>query len=543
MTGVETIARIRFEHYQNGKGIKRIARELGIARDTVRKVLRSGATEFSYKRAVQPQPKLGEWVAVLTEILEAEAKLAKRERRSTQRLFEELRGRGYDGAHDSVHRFVKAWRAERSRVVQAFVPLTFDPGEAYQFDWSHETIEFAGLPLTVKVAQMRLAYSRMPFVRAYFRETQEMVFDAHDRAFGFYGGACRRGIYDNMRTAVETVFVGRARVYNRRFLQLCSHHLVEPVACTPAAGWEKGQVENQVGTIRDQLFRPKPKVKTLDELNAWLADQCVAYARRTRHPEIKDCTIWQVFEAERPSLTPFVGSFAGFVEKPMRATTTCLVTHDRNRYSIDARAAGRAVLVRVYADRIVVVLDGEVVADHPRSFKRHQVVYDPWHYLPVLLRKPGALRNGAPFKDWDLPPALAKIRARLQHHHDGDRQFVKVLGLVPEHGIGAVDDACREALEAGIANGDVVMAILARRRQVPPPPSITTPDALKLAIEPTADCARYDTLRPKETTTWSDTRSSTPCPPSSSTACAPASTRSSARDCADATSSIRCSPA
>jgi transposase len=263
MTGVETIARIRFEHYQNGKGIKRIARELGIARDTVRRVLRSNATAFAYKREVQPQPKLGSFVPVLAAILEAEAKLPRRERRSTQRLFEELRGRGYEGAHDSVHRFVKAWREERARVpVQAFVPLRFDPGEAFQFDWSHEGVEFNGLPLTVKVAQVRLAFSRMPFVRAYFRESQEMVFDAHDRAFAFHGGVCRRGIYDNMKTAVDTVFVGRARAYNRRFLQLCSHHLVDPVACTPAAGWEKGQVENQVGTLRDLLFRPRPKVKT-----------------------------------------------------------------------------------------------------------------------------------------------------------------------------------------------------------------------------------------------------------------------------------------
>jgi transposase len=219
MTGVETIARIRFEHYQNGKGIKRIAWELGIARDTVRKVLRSNATAFTDKREVQRQPKLGPWVPVLTAILEAEARLPKRERRSTQRLFEELQGRGYDGAHDSVHRFVKAWRDERARMpMQIFVPLRFDPGEAYQFDWSHEGIEFSGIPLTVKVAQMRLAYSRMPFVRAYFRETQEMVFDAHDKAFAFYGGVRRRGIYDNMKTAVETVFVGRARAYNQRFL-------------------------------------------------------------------------------------------------------------------------------------------------------------------------------------------------------------------------------------------------------------------------------------------------------------------------------------
>jgi transposase len=496
MTGVETIARIRFEHFQNGKGIKRIARDLGVARDTVRKVLRSGLTEFSYKRAVQPQPRLGPWVEALAEILETEAKVPRRERRSTQRLFEELRGRGYDGAHDSVHRFVKAWRQERARApAQAFIPLSFDPGEAYQFDWSHEAIELAGLPLTVKVAQMRLAFSRMPFVRAYFRETQEMVFDAHDKAFAFYGGGCQRGIYDNMKTAVETVFVGRARTYNRRFLQMCSHHLVEPTACTPASGWEKGQVENQVGVVRDVLFRPRPKVRTLEELNAWLEDQCRAYAQRTRHPQFRDRTIWEVFEEERGALTQFPGPFAGFTEKPMRATTTCLVTHDRNKYSIDARAAGRGVLVRAYADRIVVLLGEEVVADHPRSFRREQVIYDPWHYLPVLMRKPGALRNGAPFKDWDLPPALAKVRVKLRGHADGDRQFVKILAATPDHGVGPVEEACAEALEAGIASGDVVVAILARRRQPPPAPSITTPDALRLKAEPIADCARYDALR------------------------------------------------
>ena len=143
--------------------------------------------------------------------------------------------------------------------MHAYVPMSFAPGEAYQFDWSHETITLAGLPLTVKAAHMKLSHSRMPFVRVYFRETQELVFDAHDKAFRFYGGVCRRGIYDNMKTAVEAIFVGKVRRYNLRFLQMCSHHLIEPVACTPASGWEKGQVENQVGNLRDQMFRPKPR--------------------------------------------------------------------------------------------------------------------------------------------------------------------------------------------------------------------------------------------------------------------------------------------
>ena len=493
---MELIGQIRRAFFEQRRAIKEISRDLRVSRTTVRKVVRSDRTAFKYARETQPSPKLGEWIGPLTEIVEAESKLPKRERRSTQRLFEELRGRGYDGAHDSVHRFVKAWREERARVpAQAFVPLSFAPGEAYQFDWSHETITLQGLPVVIKAAHMKLSHSRMPFVRAYFRETQELVFDAHDKAFAFFGGVCRRGIYDNMKTAVEAIFVGKARQYNRRFLQMCSHHLIEPVACTPAAGWEKGQVENQVGALRDQLFRPKPRVASLVELNAWLADQCIAFAKRTGHPEFKDRTIWEVFQDERSSLMELRGPFDGFVEKAVRATTTCLIMADHNRYSVDARAAGRMVLVRSHAERIVVLCNDAVVAEHPRQFRRDQVIYDPWHYLPVLMRKPGALRNGAPFKDWDLPPALAQVRAKLKQHADGDRQFVKVLGAVPEHGLGAVEAACVEALAAGIASGDVILAVLARRRQPQTPPSITTPAALRLKTEPAADCGRYDSLR------------------------------------------------
>src|SRR5947209_5818466 len=496
MIGVDLIGDIRRAYFEQRRPIKEIVRTLSVSRATVRRVVRSQKTVFTYERAVQPAPKLGEWVAVLTVILEREAKLARRERRSTQRLFEELRGRGYDGAHDSVHRFTRAWREERARVPhQAYVPLSFAPGEAYQFDWSHETITLNGLPVVIKAAHMKLSHSRMPFVRAYFRETQELVFDAHDKAFVFFGGVCRRGIYDNMKTAVEAIFVGKARQYNRRFLQMCSHHLIEPVACTPAAGWEKGQVENQVGNLRDQLFRPKPRVKSLAELNAWLEDQCIAYAKRTKHPEFKDRTIWEVFDAERASLMELRGPFDGFAEKAVRASTTCLIMADHNRYSVDSRAAGRMVLVRSHAERIVVLFDDEVVADHPRQFRRDQIIYDPWHYLPVLVRKPGALRNGAPFKDWDLPPAVAQVRAKLKSHADGDRQFVKVLGGVLDHGLAAIEAACAEALEAGIASGDVILTVIARQRQPAAAPSITTPDALRLKIEPMADCGRYDSIR------------------------------------------------
>ena len=168
---------------------------------------------------------------------------------------------------------------------------------------------------------------------------------------------------------------------------------------------------------------------------------------------------------------------------------------DHNRYSVDARAAGRMVLVRSHAERIVVLLGDETIADHPREFRRDRIIYDPWHYLPILMKKPGALRNGAPFKGWDLPPGLTQVRAKLKQHADADRQFVKVLGAVLDHGLAAVEAACAEALEAGIASGDVILTVLARQRQPVTPPSITTPDALRLKIEPAADCGRYDGIR------------------------------------------------
>ena len=207
----------------------------------VRKVIRSGATEFHYERETQPFPKIGPWRDRWDSLLlENEAK-SSREQLTLVRLFEELCGFGYEGGYDAIRRYVRGWRKERgATLAQAYVPLTFAPGEAYQFDWSHEIVVVNGVTMTVKVAHMRLCHSRMLFVRAYPRETQEMVFDAHDKAFAFFKGACERGIYDNMKTAVETIFVGKDRQYNRRFLQMCGHYLVEPVACTPASGWEKG---------------------------------------------------------------------------------------------------------------------------------------------------------------------------------------------------------------------------------------------------------------------------------------------------------------
>ena len=494
MLTVETIRKIRLSVYRDGKSIRRTSKELHLSRNTVRKAIRSQVTGFYYKRKIQPMPKLGPFLESLEKRLEGDNKLPKRYRRTAQVLFEELQGEGYAGGYDSVRRFVQCWRTgHRTLSKGVFIPLMFDPGEAFQFDWSHEWVEMGGMPVKVKVAHIRLCFSRHFLVVAYPRETQEMVFDAHIRAFAYFEGVCRKGIYDNLKTAVNKVLSGKERNFNDRFTQLCSHYLFEPVACTPAAGWEKGQVENQVKIVRQRFFTPRPKVKDFTELNGFLLSRCLGWAKTRKHPTIPDKTIWEVFEAERPHLIKLQLPFDGYAERPPRVSPSSLVTFDRNRYSVHCSHVGRTVQVRVYAERIVMVRDGEVIGDHLRHFGRDKTVFDPWHYLPVLERKPGALRNGAPFKGWDLPNSVGRLYNRLQRSFtDWDRQFVGILNAVPLYGLDAVEQACEEALAMRAVSKDVVLNLVHRNLDRGSTVHMTAPSHLILREDPVADCRRYD---------------------------------------------------
>ncbi len=455
---VETIAKIRRASLSQGKSIKEICRELRVSRKVVRKVIRSNATEFRYERSRQPLPRIGPWRERLDALLDENDRKSARERLTLIRLFEEIQGLGHVGS------YAIAWRGERSSATAAaFAPLSFAPGEACQFDWRHEIVVMNGVTVAVKVAHTRLRHSRMFIARAYPRETQEMVFDAHERAFAFFKGACTRGIDDNMKTAVDTIFIGKERQYNRRFLQMRSHHLVDPVVCTPASGWEKGQVENQVGLVRERFFTPRIRFKSYDELNAWLIDKPIAYAKTHAHPERPDMTIWEAFEEERPRLIPYRGRFDGFHASPASVSKTCLVRFDNNKCSVSASAVGRPVEIQADADRIVIRQDGRIVAQHARCYGRGETAYDPWHYVPVLARKPGALRNGAPFRDWVSPAALERARRKLAGSDDGDRQMVAILAAVLTDGLPAVEAACAEAITEGVHCADVILNILARR--------------------------------------------------------------------------------
>ena len=226
----------------------------------------------------------------------------------------------------------------------------------------------------------------------------------------------------------------------------------------------------------------------------WLARRCRELAQRV-HPAQTSRTIAGCFTEEGPHLRAIAAVFDGYVEQMLRVSSTCLVRIDYNRYSVPAHLAGRVVSVRTTAERIRIVADGELVADHGRRFGRDQLICDPWHYLPVLEKKPGALRNSAPFQQWDLPTPIQQVRDRILKQPKGDRAFVELLLLAREVGLEALAIACELTLETGIVTAAMVTNELRRLSALPRPADLDLPQHPPLQLAPVADCNRYDHLR------------------------------------------------
>lgn len=448
-------------YHVHKKGYKTIAKELKISKNTVKKIIKEDATKQHYARKSQPYTVLANYKEELESKLEYDKNEPARRRRTAKKIYDEIVLKGYEGSYEAVNNFIKAWKVkEKIQTTPAFIPLEFSQGEAFQFDWSLEEIELDGAIARIKVAHIRLCYSRFFLLIAYPNEQLEMVMDAHDKAFHFFGGSCRQGTYDNMKTAVKKILIGKDRNYNERFLQMASHHLFEPVACTPASGWEKGQVENQVCTGRRNFFSPLVRVKTLEQLNQQLQQDCIEWAKKTQHPENKEKKVWEMYEDEKASLIPYRGAFDACKLEPTSVSSTCLVNFDTNSYSVECQYARKPVEMRIYADQIKVYYEDELIGKHARSFEHYKKIYNPWHYLSILERKPGALRHGAPFKEWRLPNGLEKVRTALSKHKNGDKEFITILLEIQTFGLDAVNDACTNAIANGISQAEIILNAL-----------------------------------------------------------------------------------
>ena len=502
---MELLSVIRRWHYRDQMPIREIERRTGLSRNTIRKYLRSDAVEVRFK-VPERLSRLDPFADKLSRWLEVEAGKGRKVRRTARRLHADLVVLGYNGSYARVAAFVRHWRTDREVAQRTtgrgvFVPLVFPPGDAFQFDWSEDWAVIDGKRVKLQAAHTKLAHSRAFVVRAYRLQTHEMLFDALAEAFRVLGGVPRRGIFDNMRTAVDRVGTGKTRQVNARFAAMASHYLFEPTFCSPASGWEKGQVEKNVQDARRQIWQAMPSFSDLPSLNAWLEARCVERWCEIAHGVLPG-SVADVHAQERVNLMPLGRAFDGFVEHTKRVSPTCLVHFEANRYSVPASFANRPVSLRVYPDRLVVVAEGQVVCEHARIVERaHDVprrtVYDWRHYLAVIQRKPGALRNGAPFAE--MPEAFRKLQAQLLRRPGGDREMVDVLALVLQHDEQAVLCAVELALDGGVATKTHVLNLLHRLTDGHGATAvIDAPQALVLTQEPRADIERYDALRDRE---------------------------------------------
>jgi transposase len=495
---VGMLGKIRRMHFRDGMSLREVARRTGLSRNTVRGWLRRAEVvepKFALRRLVS---KIDEWADLLGTWLRTDSHRGRRERRTAKAMFEAIRALGYEGGYGRVSAFVRRWKLEQADAPRrsAFVPLAFALGEAFQFDWSCEYLFVGGLRRRLEVAHTKLAASRAFWLVAYPSQAHEMLFDAHTRAFGAFGGVPRRGLYDNMKTAVDQVGRGKERTVNARFQALCGHYLFEPEFCNRAAGWEKGIVEKNVQDRRRQVWREAAERRWPDlaTLNAWLGERCKAAWEDMRHPQWPELTLAEVLQDEQMRLMPMPRAFDGYTELPARVSATGLVHLHRNRYSVPTEFAHRVVSLRVYPAELVVTAEGREIARHARSFERDHTFYDWQHYISLIARKPGALRNGAPFAT--MPEPLVKLQQGLLKHPGGDRVMAQVLAAVPVHGLEAVLVAVEVALESGRPSGEHVLNVLARLKSPSLPLAAAMPAVpLTLAEEPLADVDRYERLR------------------------------------------------
>jgi len=353
---VATLSVIRRWALRERLSIREIARRTGLSRNTIRKYLRSDDKEPSYAKR-ESVSQLDPFADKLAQWLKTEASKNRKQRRTLKQMHAELMELGFDGSYNRVAAFARDWALKRQEEQKTtgrgtFVPLVFEPGEAFQFDWSEDWAVLGGERTKLQVAHFKLSHSRAFYIRAYLLQTHEMLFDAHNHAFRVFGGVPKRGIYDNMKTAVDKVLTGKARDVNARFTAMVSHYLFEVEFCNPASGWEKGQIEKNVRDARHRLWQPVPAFPSLDALNVWLEERCKALWSEISHGKLPG-TLHDAWQDERRLLMPLPRPFDGFIEHAKRLADLPhhLRTHPLQRAGLVREPAGEPARVRRPAGR------------------------------------------------------------------------------------------------------------------------------------------------------------------------------------------------
>ena len=432
---------------RDGKSIRRIARELGLSRITVRKALKQ--PQPVAKLRDRPAPKLGPFQAAIDQILADDESAPPKQRHTAAQVYRRLRDEcGYPGGYAQVQRYV---RRHRRKSEETFIPLGHRPGQRLEADFGHIHVDFPDGRRPVPFLVATWAYSNAPFVLALPFERTEAILHGLVAAFEFFGAVAREVWWDNPKTVATTILQGRECRLHPRYAVLASHYVFEPCFCTPGRGNEKPDAESTVKAVQRRFATPVPRVADLDELNRFFRERCEAERQRVVRSLTGPFTIRDRLAEDLAAAAPLPAHrFDPCVIRPaVPVDKYQTVAFDNTRYSVPRAFAFGMVTVKGYVDRVVVAVRGQVIAEHERR-PGEPMVLEPTHYLAALDRRPGALDHAPVFRDWQLPACFAEFRAELEAHHGavaGSRRFARVLQLLGEHPLRRVNqaiEACRD---------------------------------------------------------------------------------------------------
>ena len=504
MYQVEIYGRIRRAVLVEGRSQRSVAREFGLARTTVRKMLGYSIPPGYRRKEPVKRPKLGPWMGVIDAILEEDKTNPAKQRHTARRIFERLRAEhGFSGGYTIVKDYVRA-ATLRSR--EMFIPLVHAPGTA-QADFGEALVIVGGEERKARYFAIDLPHSDDCFVMAFPAETTEAFLEGHIRAFAHFGGVPSSILYDNTKLAVVRILGDGTRQKTRAFSELQSHYLFAEKFGRPAKGNDKGKVEGLVGYARRNFLVPVPRVSSWGELNQGLLNAC--RERRARRLRGHQETIGERFERDRAALLPLPASeYEACEKRVMRVSSMSLVRYRTNDYSVPTEYGYRDVLVKGYVHEVVIVCGSQVIARHRRSYQREDMVFDPLHYLALLEQKARALDQAAPLVGWELPECFDRLRRLLEArlNKGGKREYVQVLRLLETFSIREVEPAILDALHLGTISFDAVKhLLLCRIERRPPRLDLENYPHLPLAEVQTTQAADYMTLLSAPTIVSSET--------------------------------------
>ena len=500
MLDVADYERIRRVVKIEGKTQQQAADELGHSRKTIAKALAHSSPPGYRRQKPPPRPALDSFLSIIDAWVEADRQQPRKQRHTGTRIYERLRDEyGFAGSVSAVRRYLAQRQQTQGEV---FFPLQFDAGEEGQVDWGEAWCWLHGVEQKVFLFCLRLCYSSVSYVRAYYQESQEFFLDGHVRAFGFLDGVPRRLAYDNLKSAVITVGQGQDRRLNHHFVALRSHYLFETRFCNVASGNEKGHVENLVKHSQRTFMTPLPCVASLEALNAHLEEQC--RKELDKKAPRREETRGTLLEEERIHFLELPPTeFSACRQQSTFASKQSTVRFDTNDYSLPVRWAHHPVQVKGFVDQIEIWTGQQRVATHPRSYGRYQYVLDPFHYIPLLERKPGGIHHGRPFKGAPWGADFACMRRELEYRYagEGTRKYIDILLLFTRYPSEAVHQAVSLCVKRRAFSDEAVQSILDYQ-----PPSLSTTldlsDRPVFQVESTGirPASEYDVLLPEEGT-------------------------------------------